>query len=158
MKYQAFFEFMSEYTVFFEAVVVQEKTERAALLANDIGQVEQSLARQQAVIKQIENMEHRRVDIQEESGLAELTFREILSRMVIEEREVFSPLIERMEKAVTEVKYLNGKSREIAQVNLNAIARLYPEATRLSVGGYFASPAQGVVREPVTPSAFEAKI
>lgn len=136
MRQQELFDFLREYVEYFEKVAGEEPAEHASLTTQDIGVIEHSMSRRQAIIKQIENWENRRVEIQAACGFAGLSFQELLGRLDGGERERFAALFERLGRAVSQVKFLNEKSMRVVRDQLDAIARAFPEMAAVGVGEY----------------------
>lgn len=116
-----FIEFMEQYADFISYMESEEQNKLDALLSYNIKKIEQSIASQQAVGKRLEALEKRRMSLQEEAGLGELTFKEILEKVEGGDREKLSELFARFTKSIDHVKYLNSKSIELVKMNLKEI-------------------------------------
>lgn len=116
--------FLHDYTAFFEHVVEEEKDKLDSLLSYDLKRIEHSIAEQQAVEMKLATMEKKREQLQKEAGVEGKTFREIQALALEEDKKVLGELLGRMQEAITNIKYYNGKSLEFAKANLNTIQSL----------------------------------
>lgn len=116
--YYEFYDFMCEYTAFFEEVSSKEEAKMKALLANDIDKLELAISEHQSTTMRVEQYEKRRGELQEKLGLGSLKFKEIVDMLSGEQRARMKELYTRFEIAVHNTKHYNGRSLEIALMNL----------------------------------------
>lgn len=133
---QQFYNFMGEYANFLESLVETEKEKLDSLLSNQLKRIEHSVSSQQAAYMQIENYEKRRLLLQKEAGIGDLTFREILDRVALEEQEKMKEIFVRMQKAAEEVKFLNEKSMKLVKINMQTLNSTAPADLQSNGSGY----------------------
>lgn len=139
---EAFRVFMEEYAAFFEKMALDEQKKRAALLSDNLEQVDKALANQQAASMQMESLERRREELQEQAGFGGRTFREIVDSLEGREQELFLRLFERVSSAIAEIKANNARSMEIARANLQMIGATVPPELLGEQQGYRADKKQ----------------
>lgn len=114
----AFFDFLEEYAQFLEKLDSDEKEKLAALMSNSIERIEHAISVGQANAMQIENLERRRVRLQEKAGYAGMTFSEIVECAPDEERVGLDALMRRIVMLVENVQYQSKKSVGVANDHL----------------------------------------
>lgn len=124
--YQEFYDFMEEYTCFFQDAADLEEEKLAALLSDDLHRIERALMEHQRVTKQIEQYELRRAEMQERLGLGGKTFREIIDLTEGEDRQDLKFLFSAFEAAVQCIKHSNSRSLDIARLNLRILDEISP--------------------------------
>ena len=72
------FVFLTEYTEFLEKMEVTQQEKLDLLLSGDLKKIEQSIMVQQAMDKQLENLEQARMRLFQEHGVEGKTFRELI--------------------------------------------------------------------------------
>ncbi len=113
--------FMESYVRFMEEMAEGESKKYAAMLSYDPKRIDHAVSRQQAMNMRLGQMEEQRELEQKRAGLEGLTFQQILARLEPEEREVFTALFRRFERAIGDIKYFNGKSIAFAQEGLQML-------------------------------------
>jgi len=116
------YDFFGEYAAFMEDMESVQKEKLDSLLSRDLLRMERSIKSQQAYAMRLENIENRRIRVQEEAGLGGLTFSELISRAPEEKRRELSLLFDRVKRSVSNIKYLNDKASELASMNLRGVA------------------------------------
>ena len=119
------FSFLTEYTAFFEKMEETQQEKLSLLLTRELKKIEQSIMVQQAMDKQLENMERRRQALFAASGLEGKTFREVIIMQPkeksgdgsIPQRE-WQALFERLEHAISNIRYYNREAEKIARTEL----------------------------------------
>lgn len=137
-----FEDFMSEYVSFLEKMVTTEERKLRALSANKLKEIQEAVSAAQANDMQLQNFERRREQMQEELGLAGKTFRQIVEQANGEDGKRLKTLFQRMQQALDKIKFLNGKSMEIARTNmkLNHLLGAEPVETPARFHSYGAQP------------------
>lgn len=113
-----FFDFLGKYTDYLESMVEGEKEKLAAILSNDLERIDHSVAAQQAVSMQMGTYEKRRAQLQSAAGYDTREFRQILKELPEEEQTALGQVFNRMEQAIQEIQYYNGKALEVVKLNL----------------------------------------
>ena len=116
--YYEFYEFMSEYTSFFESIALKEEEKMKALLANDLDKLELALSEHQSTTMRVEQYEKYRTELQQRLGLGDTKFKDIVGMCTGDQRARLKELYTRFEIAVHNTKHYNGRSLEIALMNL----------------------------------------
>lgn len=111
--------FMERYTSFFEHMVENEKVKLNVLLSNDVQAIQANLLEQQSNAKRIENIELERQDFFNKQGFAELSLREVIALCDTDLKVKLEHTYERLQHAISQIKYHNRKSMEIIHMNLN---------------------------------------
>ncbi len=119
-KYRAFLE---DYVCFLEKTADSENEKYAAMISYDTKQLSRAVSNQQVTNMHLTKMEEQRKQEQREAGLEDLTFSQILEKLEGKEKEEFSGLFRRFERAVYDIKYFNGKSMDFAQEGLQILGR-----------------------------------
>jgi len=115
-------DFFGEYAAFMEEMESVQKEKLESLLSKDLLRMERSIKSQQAYAMRLDNIENRRIRLQEEAGLGGLSFSELISRAPEESRTELRLLFDRVKKSVSNIKYLNDKASEVANLNLRGAA------------------------------------
>lgn len=112
-------QFMERYTTFFEEMVELEKVKLSVLMSNDVQAIQANLLEQQSNAKRIENIEIERQNFFQVHGFNELSLREIIALCDTEQKVVLEHTYERLQHAISQIKYHNRKSMEIIHMNLS---------------------------------------
>ncbi len=112
-------QFMERYTTFFEEMVELEKVKLSVLMSNDVQAIQANLLEQQSNAKRIENIEIERQNFFQVHGFNELSLREVIALCDTEQKVVLEHTYERLQHAISQIKYHNRKSMEIIHMNLN---------------------------------------
>lgn len=86
-NYEEFYNFMLEYTEFFEETAVKEREKMSALLSDDLKRIEKCLNEHQSTIKKAERFEQDRQKLLDKIGFSGKSFRQIIAMAEGEERE-----------------------------------------------------------------------
>ena len=114
-------QFMERYTTFFEEMVELEKVKLSVLMSNDVQAIQANLLEQQSNAKRIENIEIERQNFFQVHGFNELSLREVIALCDTEQKVVLEHTYERLQHAISQIKYHNRKSMEIIHMNLNIV-------------------------------------
>lgn len=114
-------QFMEHYTTFFEEMVELEKVKLSVLMSNDVQAIQANLLEQQSNAKRIENIEIERQNFFKVHGFEKLSLREIIALCDTEQKVVLEHTYERLQHAISQIKYHNRKSMEIIHMNLNIV-------------------------------------
>ena len=114
-------QFMERYTTFFEEMVELEKVKLSVLMTNDVQAIQANLLEQQSNAKRIENIEIERQNFFQVHGFNELSLREVIALCDTEQKAVLEHTFERLQHAISQIKYNNRKSMEIIHMNLNIV-------------------------------------
>lgn len=112
---QELIEFMEVYTCFFEQVESKQEEKLEALLSGDLKKVEGAIVMQQALDKQITNMEQQRIETFMRLGIPEKTFRELVEENQGENKKALGNLFERLDRSIGNIRFLNKKAIKLAQ-------------------------------------------
>lgn len=113
--------FLEEYAEFFQQMVLIEKEKLASLISNDLARIEHSIAVQQATDKRLENIENRRLALQKEAGFPLMSFEEIIESSSEESQQRLWPLYHKLKDAISEIRFLNGKSMGVAEDKIKSL-------------------------------------
>lgn len=112
-------QFMHRYTTFFEQMVELEKVKLQVLMSNDVQAIQVNLLEQQSNAKRIENIEVERQKVFLEHGFETLSLREVIALCDTDLKVQLEKIYERLQHAISQIKYHNRKSMEIIQMNLS---------------------------------------
>lgn len=124
--YQEFYDFMQEYTTFFQNAAATEEEKLRALLSDDLHRIERALTVHQRLIKQVEQYEKQRAALQERLGLQGKTFKEIISMEDVSHQQELKSLFSSFDAAIRNIKHSNSRSLDIARLNLQILEELQP--------------------------------
>ncbi len=128
-KVEALKMFLEEYAVFFEGLLVDEKSKLQTLMHGELKDIEHTISVQQVNEKKIQNIEKKREVFQAEAGYANLTFKQIIELFEGAEKQQLTEVYQRIQTAVQEVKYYNQKGIEVATTNLKLAGDSHIENT-----------------------------
>ena len=111
--------FMERYTNFFEHMVELEKVKLSVLMSNDVQAIQANLLEQQSNAKRIENIEVERQSFFKEQGFHDLSLREVIALCDTDLKVNLEHTYERLQHAISQIKYHNRKSMEIIHMNLS---------------------------------------
>ena len=114
-------QFMERYTTFFEEMVELEKVKLSVLMSNDVQAIQANLLEQQSNAKRIENIEIERQNFFQVHGFNELSLREVIALCDTDLKVKLEHTYERLQHAISQIKYHNRKSMEIIHMNLNIV-------------------------------------
>lgn len=121
LNYERFRDFMIEYTDYFDSLVIQEQEKLNALLSYELKRIEHSIAVQQASSMQLANLEKKRMKLQEDEGIPQLSFREIIAMVEGDGRFELQALFDRMQQSIDEVKRYNNEAMDFVKSNLAVV-------------------------------------
>lgn len=110
--------FMKEYIDFFEQLEQKQQEKLERLSSKELNQIEETIVLQQAMDKQMKNMEQKRREMMESMGYAGCTFKELIDCADEEEKVTLISLYARLDSAVDNVKFINQKAVKMAQTEL----------------------------------------
>ncbi len=125
-NFEEFYEFMLEYTSFFEETVKKEREKMSALLSDDLSRIEKCLNEHQSTLKKTEYYEVEREKLQARLGLGGKSFRQIIAMTQGLENEQLTKLFNRFRVAVDSVSHSNKTSLQIAETNMKIIESNLP--------------------------------
>lgn len=117
-RFDEYLGFMKRYLSFFEVVKDNERNKMEALLSNDLKKIESAMSQHQSDVKKIEILEKQRRELSIELGFGERDFKQVCELFEGEEKKVLSDLRASLQNTVKNIKYLNKKSIEIANMQL----------------------------------------
>ena len=121
MDKKALYDFLNEYTMFWQEVLKEEKEKLKNISSGNIELVEKSNNDQQAIIMQINNIESKRIELQNSLGLKDKTFKEIVDDAQEEYKQMLFDNMEEFNNTMSEIKYYNDKCKDIAKSHLDFI-------------------------------------
>ena len=114
-------QFMERYTMFFEEMVELEKVKLSVLMSNDVQAIQANLLEQQSNAKRIENIEIERQNFFKLHDFENLSLREVIALCDTDTKIKLEHTYERLQHAISQIKYNNRKSMEIIHMNLNIV-------------------------------------
>lgn len=110
--------FLTEYTELFEQMEQKQVEKLGLLVTKELEKVEESIMMQQAMDKQLENMEHRRQELFKSLGLEGKTLKEIAALGSESEERKLTDLYRRLDGAIANIQYYNEKAESLAKIEL----------------------------------------
>lgn len=117
-KKQNYYDFLTEYVDFLEYIASAEDEKLKIILSNKLTELQKSISIQQTNEKKMENMEKKRISLQEEAGFSHMTFSDIVKNSSENIKEQLETLFSRAEAAVSKIKYLNARSMDVLKMNM----------------------------------------
>lgn len=108
----------------FERMIVTENQKIQAIREGDLGRIDICMREEQAHILQLRGFEKKRIAIQEEMGLKDLTLREITQQAPEAYRQEMSDLSAQLQDSVKRFKAVNESANEMLRADLRFIERL----------------------------------
>ncbi|MGL5972159.1 MAG: hypothetical protein ACRCZK_00245, partial [Oscillospiraceae bacterium] len=115
-----FYDFLLEYKDFFLKMVDSENHKLNSLISNNLIQIQKNIALKQAEIMKIKNLEKNREYLQKKHGYDNMTFKQIIENCSLDYKQKFETIFTDIDKSIGEIKFLQKKSSEILNLNLNA--------------------------------------
>ena len=128
-------EFLKEYTDFFEEVEKKQQEKLKVLTQGELAGIEETIVMQQALDKQIENMEQRRMELFEQAGYGGRSLREVTADAKGQQRSALEEIYRRLDASIGEIKYLNQKCMKLAQTALTRMG-IIPQEQIEGTSGY----------------------
>ncbi|MBE6836708.1 MAG: flagellar protein FlgN [Ruminococcus sp.] len=123
-RFNEYYDFMKGYLSFFEGVKDNERNKMHALLSNDLKKIESAMQQHQSDVKKIELMEKQRRELSERLGFGQMDFSAIIDLFEGDERNKLWGVKNNLQITVKNIQYLNRKSMEIANLQLNYYGEL----------------------------------
>ena len=103
--------FLTEYTEMFEKMEQKQVEKLGLLMTKELDKIEESIMMQQAMDKQLQNMEQRRQELFEKAGLNGKTLQEVAELCGGEERKQLTDLYRRLDGAIGNIRFYNERQR-----------------------------------------------
>lgn len=110
--------FLTEYTELFEQMEQKQVEKLGLLVTKELEKVEESIMMQQAMDKQLENMERRRQELFTRLGLDGKTLKEVARLGSESEERKLTDLYRRLDGAIANIQYYNEKAESLAKIEL----------------------------------------
>lgn len=138
----ALFAFFEKYASALHTMAQDEKEKLNALLSNSLPRIEHAISTAQANTKLIENLEIKRLAMQDRLGCGQLTFSQLLDEIPDSNKPQLSAMFKQIQAAVNQIKFTNDKSMAVANTNM----------TQLNPGASIPKP--GADSEPTTANRY----
>lgn len=126
-KFNEFYDFMSDYTNFFEEVVEREEEKFKALCSRDGKLLKDIMSEHQVTQKAIEDYEKERLKLNDELGFGDKTLKQIAEECPENQKNMLLELYSRLKSAIEISKSYNQKSYEFAKMNVDIIDNIYSD-------------------------------
>lgn len=117
-KAEGFYDFLGEYTEFFAQMEQFEQHKLTILLGGNLSDIENTISAAQANAKKLENLEQKRIRMQEEAGLGALTLSQLADDAGGERKTQLHRQLQRLTSHVYNIRFYNQKAMEVAAGNL----------------------------------------
>ncbi|MEG1686665.1 MAG: hypothetical protein RR185_05875 [Angelakisella sp.] len=115
---ESFFSFLGEYTSFFCQMEQFEAQKLELLLSGELSGIEKAITTAQANAKQLENLEQKRIRLQQEAGFGAMSLRELADKTDGARKEQLRLQLHELSVCLGNIKFYNAKSMQVAQTNL----------------------------------------
>ncbi len=115
---ELFFDFLANYIGFYEQIENQSRERFEYISANNLAGIERSIANDQSAILRAEQMEKKRIDLQEVAGYKSMSMREIIDTIEGEEKEKLSVIYSRLTELLESIQFYNARCTKIVKTNL----------------------------------------
>lgn len=122
-KTESFYSFLGEYTDFFGEMEQFEQHKFVAMLSGEMLEIEHLLAASQANAKKLDNLERRRIELQQEAGLGTLSMNELIATADSNRGVELSHQLRKLSSSIANIRFYNTKSMALAEDNLRRISR-----------------------------------
>ena len=112
---------LNEFQALFEEMILLEENKRDTVIAHDLLKLEEIMKREQAGIMKIRGMEQRRLRMQEELGLGNMPFRQILAEVPQETRLLLTPVYRKLETTIARFKITNESTSQVIETALHKL-------------------------------------
>lgn len=110
--------FLTEYTEFFERMEQKQVEKLGLLMTKELDKIEESIMMQQAMDKQLDNMEQRRRELFVKQGIDGKTLKEIADSRPAGDRQILMELYRRLDGSIANIRYYNEKAESLAKMEL----------------------------------------
>lgn len=110
--------FLTEYTEMFEKMEQKQVEKLGLLMTRELEKIEESIMMQQAMDKQLQNLEQRRQELFVKGGLTGKTLKEIADSCGGEEQKQLTDLYRRLDGAIGNIRFYNEKAESLAKSEL----------------------------------------
>lgn len=124
-----FIKIIEEFIDFFDNLIPIEQEKLEAAIKNRVSFVEECMHKEQAAVLRLRGLEQKREREQENLGMKDYTFRQILEKVPAEVSSVLKPLFDRMSEQVTQFQSISDSAKDIIEVNLHVIQSSLAEQT-----------------------------
>ena len=151
-KTERFFDFLDEYTEFFASMEQFEQHKLTVLLGGNLPDIENTISAAQANAKRLDNLERKRILLQEEAGLGDMSLSQLADYAGGERASSLHRQLRRLTSHVYNIRFYNQKAMEVAENNLRRTGNPPVHAEAAAYGGHH--PA---ATEPSHASRLEVK-
>ena len=102
----------------FEKMEQKQVEKLGLLMTKELDKIEESIMMQQAMDKQLQNMEQRRQELFEKAGLNGKTLQEVAELCGGEERKQLTDLYRRLDGSIGNIRFYNEKAESLAKSEL----------------------------------------
>lgn len=111
-------EFLREYTAFFEKMEQKQVEKLGLLMSRELEKIEESIMMQQAMDKQLQNMEQKRTKLFAALGLDGKTLKEVAESCGGDMQRELLELHQRLSGSIGNIRYYNEKAEQLAKTEL----------------------------------------
>lgn len=122
-KDEEFFDFLMEYAEFFREMEQFEQQKLSIMLGGRLPEIEHVIAISQSNAKRLENLENKRLRLQQEAGLGSLSMGELADQSAGERQSKLRTQLRQLSQSLSNIKFYNSKSMEAAEMNLRRYSR-----------------------------------
>lgn len=115
---EVFYDFLTEYTDFFKGMASFEQQKLEVLLENHLPEIEHAISVTQANAMQLDNLENKRIRLQSEAGLSQMSLSQLAETAPENSRGKLQNLVGELNSYIRDIKFYNSKSMHVVQVKL----------------------------------------
>lgn len=120
-EYTDFIKLIEEFIRFFDDLIPLEQEKLDAAVKNRVSFIEECMHKEQAAVLRLRGLEQKREKAQEQLGMKDCTFRQILEKAPDDVASVLKPLFDQMSGQVRTLRSLSDNSKDAIETNLHII-------------------------------------
>lgn len=129
-------EFLKKYIAFFQEMEKKQQEKLESLLKGSLEDIEATIAMQQAMDKQLQNMELKRTELFQKLGYEGRTFKELIAGETGRRKQELQEMYRSLENSIGNIKYTNQKCVQLAKTELGKLGAVPESKTNGSGQGY----------------------
>lgn len=120
-EFSNYIKIIEEFIDFFDSLIPIEQEKLDAAVKNRVSFVEECMHKEQAAVLRLRGLEQKREKEQENLGMKDYTFRQILDQVPEDVFVILKPLFEQMSERVSRFQSISSSAKDMIEVNLHVI-------------------------------------
>ncbi len=118
-----FFNFLLEYIDFYAQIESQSRERLEVLTGYSLAGLEQSIANDQSAIMRAEQMEKRRIELQQAAGYGTLSLREIIDTAEGDDKKELDRIYSKLNELLGNIRFYNARCSKVIEKNIYRIEK-----------------------------------